>query len=99
MTRAPDHSPRSRPARHPPGGAWSAEMRADMAAAYLDYPTSGKLFAAIRRGEAPPPTATRMRDGRREPVWALDAVRDHVAFRHRLSSDAPRERDSIGGLI
>src|SRR5262245_2076837 len=34
-------APRSRPARHPPHGAWPAEMRANVAAAFLDYETTG----------------------------------------------------------
>src|SRR5258708_17874962 len=51
------HCPRSLPARHPPNGAWPAEMRADMAAAYLDYATTGQLLAAVMRGQPPPPTA------------------------------------------
>lgn len=50
-------SPRSAlPARYPPIGAWPALMRADMAAAYLDYRDTLELARAVARGEAPPPT-------------------------------------------
>jgi hypothetical protein len=58
----------SQPARYPGGAVWPAEMRADMTAAYLDFATSGKLQAAIARGEAPPPSAMRSFDRRRVPI-------------------------------
>jgi hypothetical protein len=94
-----DYAPRSRPARYPPGGAWPAEMRADMAAAFLDFETSGQLFHAILRGEAPRPTSTRLRAKRQEPVWALDVLREHIAKRHEISSDVESERDDIASQI
>jgi len=93
------YAARSLPARHPPGGAWPAEMRADMAAAFLDYETTGKLLAAILRGEAPRPTSTRLRNGKREPVWALDACRTHVANRHQIVSDVAPATERIGKLL
>ena len=34
------------PARYPPVGVWPALMRADMAAAYLDYRDTGELARA-----------------------------------------------------
>ena len=67
-------------------------MRADLVAAFLDYATTGELFKAIARGEAPRPTAGRLRKGRREPVWSLDACRAHVAQRHYIPETAPGER-------
>jgi len=92
--------PRSLPARHPPNGAWPAEMRADMAAAYLDYATTGQLLAAVMRGEAPRPTANRLRNGKREPVWALDAVRSFVANHHEIRSDvSAAAKEDIGALL
>jgi hypothetical protein len=93
------HAPRSLPARHPPNGAWPAEMRADMAAAFLDYESTGKLMHAIMRGEAPRPTATRLRNGRHEPVWARDALDRHVANRHEIVSDVTAAREDIGALL
>src|SRR5712671_5853991 len=99
MTTPRPHAPRSLPARHPPSGAWPAEMRADMAAAYLDYATTGQLLAAVVRGEAPRPTATRLRNGKREPVWALDACRRHVANRHEIESDVIAAKEDIGALL
>jgi hypothetical protein len=98
MTPRP-HAPRSLPARHPPNGAWPAEMRADMAAAYLDYATTGQLLAAVVRGEAPRPTATRLRNGKREPMWALDAMRNHVANRHEISCDVAAEKAEAGAEL
>ena len=38
------------PARYPPIGTWPALMRADMAAAYLDYRDTGELARAVARG-------------------------------------------------
>ncbi len=97
--RTKDYAPRSRPARYPPGGAWPEEMRADMAAAFLDFETSGQLFKAILKGEAPGPSSTRLRDGRREPVWALDVLRSHIANRHEISSDVVSGDDDIASQI
>lgn len=103
--RQDDRAPRSVAARHPRDGApWPGEMRADMAAAFLDYETTGKLFAAVLRGEAPRPTATRLRAGRREPVWSLDGLRAFVAVRHGTSPGtggaAPAlPPESIGRLL
>lgn len=93
------HAPRSLPARHPPNGAWPAEMRADMAAALLGWDTTGQLFAAILHGEAPRPTATRLRNGRREPVWAKAAIEAYVANRHEIHSDVSPATENIGELI
>jgi len=89
----------SRQARFPPTGSWPAEMRADMAAAFLDFETSGELFRAIVRGEAPRPTASRSRKGRREPLWSIDVLRAHVARRHDLTDDASPRNETIAGLI
>jgi hypothetical protein len=43
-------------ARYPVNGAWPAEMRIDMLAAYLDFRTVRELALVVSRGEAPPPT-------------------------------------------
>jgi hypothetical protein len=90
---------RSAPARYPEHGAWPAEMRADIAAAYLDYDTTSELFKAVARGEAPRPTSTRLRKGRREPVWALESCRSHIARRHQITNDGTSERENIGSLV
>jgi hypothetical protein len=92
-------APRSRAARHPPHGAWPAEMRAEVAAAFLDYDTTGQLHAAVLRGDAPRPTGERLRNGRREPTWALDNLKAHVANRHEIASDALSGKENIGELI
>ena len=57
------------PARYPPRGSWPAVMRADMAAAYLDYRNTGELARAVTRGEAPPPIGDPSR-ARAELGWA-----------------------------
>lgn len=58
------------PARYPPTGAWPTLMRADMAAAYLDFQDAAQLSRAVSKGAAPPPTAIRGSGRSREPVWA-----------------------------
>jgi hypothetical protein len=90
---------RSLAARYPPHGAWSGEMRADMTAAYFDYATTGELWKAIARGEAPRPSSTRLRNGRREPIWALDICRAHVARRHEINNDVSLREENIGSLV
>jgi hypothetical protein len=42
---------RSLPARYPPG-PWPGQMRADMAAAFLDFSNTAELAAAVKRGDA-----------------------------------------------
>ena len=66
-------------ARYPVNGAWPAEMRADMLAAYLDFRTVKELALAISRGQAPPPTSYRGKGRSREAVWAKAIVDNHVA--------------------
>ncbi len=64
------------PARYPPMCAWPALMRADMAAAYLDYRNTAELARAVARGEAPPPTGYHAIGRAREPIWSKAAI-DH----------------------
>ncbi len=52
--------PRSLPARYPPG-PWPAQMRADMVAAFFDFKNTAELVSAVKRGEAPPPSAKRVK--------------------------------------
>ena len=68
-----------------------------MVAAYLDYETTGQLYAAVLRGEAPRPTGERLR--RREPTWAFDARKTHVANRHEIASHALPGKENIEELI
>lgn len=65
-------------ARYPVNGAWPAEMRIDMLAAYLDFRTVRELALAVSRGEAPPPTSYRGVGRSREPVWAKVIVDNHI---------------------
>jgi hypothetical protein len=70
------------PARYPPAGAWPAVMRADMTAAYLDYPNVAELTRAVARGEAPPPSDLHGTGRKRQPVWwksDLDRRTQHVS--------------------
>ena len=61
--------PRNLPARYPPG-PWPGQMRADMVAAFLDFENTAELVAAVKRGEAPPPSAMRKKGAKTEPVWS-----------------------------
>jgi hypothetical protein len=80
-----------------PPGSWPAEMRAPTAAAFFDFADTAQLFAAVRRGEAPRPTATR--GARREPVWARAACEQWVADRHQLADNATVSSNDIAALL
>jgi len=66
-------------ARYPVNGAWPAEIRIDMLAAYLDFRSVRELVLAVSRGEAPPPTRYRGVGRAREAIWVKVIVDEHVA--------------------
>jgi hypothetical protein len=59
----------------------------------------GQLYAAVVRREAPRPTGERLRNGRREPTWALEQLKAYVANRHEIASDGVPGKENIGELI
>ena len=65
--------------RYPVNGAWPAEMRIDMLAAYLDFRSVRELVLAVSRGEAPPPTRYRGAGRSREAIWVKAIVDEHLA--------------------
>jgi hypothetical protein len=69
----------SLPARYPPVAAWPALMRADMAAAYMDYCDTAELARAVGRGEAPPPIGYHGSGRARQPVWSRAFIDDFAA--------------------
>jgi hypothetical protein len=71
-------------ARYPAGGCWPLQMRADMAAAFLDFSNTRELCAAVANGDAPLPTATRTRGKSAEVVWFKDALHQFAATRSRF---------------
>jgi hypothetical protein len=75
------------PARYPPIGIWPALMRADMAAAYLDYRDTGELARAVMRGEAPPPTGYHGIGRARGPVWSKAVIDDFTAPARAMDLD------------
>src|SRR5882724_5854579 len=77
------------PARYPPTGTWPALMRADMAAAYLDYRDTAELARAVGRGEAPPPFGYHGIGRAREPVWSKATIDKITARITAASSDRP----------
>jgi hypothetical protein len=87
------------PARYPPTGAWPAQMRADMAAAYLDYPDTAELSAAVARGEAPPPSCLRGAGRRRQPVWARVDLDRRLAGEAHQSESGASDRENLTALV
>ena len=81
------------PARYPPIGIWPALMRADMAAAYLDYRDTAELARAVLRGEAPPPIGYHGTGRAREPVWSKAAIDDITAPATTLDLDRSKGKD------
>ena len=77
----------SLPARYPPIGTWPALMRADMAAAYLDYRNTGELARAVVRGEVPQPTGYHGIGRSREPVWSKVVIDTFTAPARALDLD------------
>jgi hypothetical protein len=69
----------SLPPRYPPVGAWPAVMRADMAAAYLDYCDTSELARAVGRGEAPLPIGYHGIGRARQPVWSKIVIDNFTA--------------------
>lgn len=68
-------------------------MRADMAAAYLDYCDTGQLARAVVRGEAPPPTGYHGIGRAREPVWSKAAIDDFTAPAKAIDPDRSEGKD------
>jgi hypothetical protein len=74
-------------------------MRADMTAAFFDYPDTSALFRAVERSEAPRPSGTRGTGSGREPVWCLAVCQDYLAHRHHRDSTAEPHSERIEGLV
>lgn len=72
----------SRPARYPPHSAWPAELRADIAAAFLDFSNTRALAMAILNGDAPRASGVRGEGLTRELTWDLEGLKAFVASRH-----------------
>jgi len=89
---------RALPARYPPASVWPAQMRADMAAAYLDFADTVELAVAVRRGDAPAPSSLRGKGRKREPIWARDDLDRHIAPIALRRQDG-RTGEHLPGLI
>jgi hypothetical protein len=81
------------PARYPPIGTWPALMRADMAAAYMDYRNTGELARAVRRGEVPPPNGYHGTGRARQPVWSKAVIDDFTAPGRTFDLDSSKQQD------
>jgi hypothetical protein len=81
------------PARYPPVGVWPALMRADLAAAYLDYRDTRELARAVVRGEAPSPTGYHGIGRAREPVWSKAVIDNYTASAKAMDLDRSEGKD------
>jgi hypothetical protein len=87
------------PARYPSTVVWPAQMRADMTAAFLDYPDTRALAAAVRQGDAPPPTSLRGKGRLREPVWARDELERFVAPTAKKGHNSAKPKEDLRSLV
>jgi hypothetical protein len=83
------------PARYPPIGAWPALMRADMAAAYLDFRDTAELSRAVGRGEAPPPVSYHGIGRTRQPVWSKAAIDIFATTRGARDPEGSKTQDLV----
>jgi len=86
------------PARYPPVGTWPALMRADMAAAYLDYRDTRELARGVSRGEAPPPTGYQGTGRARQPVWSKATI-DAFTTPSGAKNTDQAERENLASLV
>ena len=68
-------------------------MRADMAAAYLDFRNTGELARAVVRGDAPLPTGYHGVGRAREPVWSKAVIDNLIAPARTLDLDRSKGKD------
>ena len=68
-------------------------MRADLAAAYLDFDDTAEFRRAIRRGDAPPPVSYRGTGRLRQPVWSKALMDQFAAPLH--SRDTKEQEDLL----
>ncbi len=70
-------------------------MRADMAAAYLDYHDTNEFTRAVRRGDAPSPVAYRGTGRARQPIWSRALMDDFAAPVSAANSDSSEDLASL----
>jgi len=84
-------------ARYPPG-PWPGQMRADMVAAFLDFESTADLAAAVKRGEAPPPSALRKKGDKFEPVWSRIYL-ERFSAPSVIASDTEADNENLETLL
>jgi hypothetical protein len=89
--------PRTLPARYPLG-PWPTQMRADMVAAFFDFENTAELLAAVKRGEAPPPSAMRKRGKNTEPIWSR-AHLEHFSGPPMAAPENEAEGENLESLV
>jgi hypothetical protein len=78
---------------------WPAQMRADMAAAYLDHRNTAELATAIVRGDAPPPSCLRGAGRSREPVWSKQILDRFVAPLSDRDQNFDQSTENLRALV
>lgn len=89
--------PRNLPPRYPLG-PWPGQMRADMVAAFLDFENTAELAVAVKRGEAPPPSALRKKGNKSEPVWSRNHL-EHFSAPSKVRPDIETDTEDLEILI
>jgi hypothetical protein len=74
-------------------------MRADMAAAYMDYRSAKEFTSAVRRGDAPAPSSLRGQGRNREPIWARADLDRHIAPLESASQDGDPAKENLQALV
>lgn len=78
-----------------PLGAWPLEMRAEMAAGYVDEPSVEAFLAKVAKGIYSAPR----REKGCQPKWHRLRLDHDVARNHGLMLEAPRPAEDISDLL
>jgi hypothetical protein len=69
-----------------------------MAAAFLDFNNTDELIAVVKRGEAPPPSASRRKGKSTEPVWSRVHL-ERFSAPSIISPDEPTTVENLETLV
>jgi hypothetical protein len=74
-------------------------MRADMAAAFLDYESTRDFICAVKCGEAPLPTTVRGKARSREPIWSRAELERFVAQSDQTGQTQGTPAEDLASLV